>query len=108
MLSPCVFMTSVMTFHNAHNIHYKRVMTIRPKIFMQNERNVSLCDYYSTLFSPMNTLHSNAFFHLKDDIGYTHGPKYSGSLIRKNNKIRLGMQNYKESIGSAILNNSDI
>jgi len=56
----------------------------------------------------MKTLHSNAFFHLKDYIGYTHGPKYSGSLIRKNNKIRLGMQNYKESIGSAILNNSDI
>ena len=56
----------------------------------------------------MKTLHSNAFFYLKDYIGYTHGPKYSGSLIRKNNKIRLGMQNYKESIGSAILNNSDI
>ena len=56
----------------------------------------------------MNTLHSNAFFHLKDYIGYTHGPKYSGSLIRKNNKIRLGMQNYKESTGPAILNNSDI
>ena len=76
-------MTSVMTFHNTHNIHYKRVMTIRPKIFMQNERKVSLCDYYSTLFSAMRTLHSNAFFHLKDDIGYTHGPKYSGSLIKK-------------------------
>ena len=56
----------------------------------------------------MNTLHSNAFFYLKDDIGYTHGPKYSGSLIRKNYKIRLGMQNYKESTGPAILNNSDI
>ena len=75
---------------------------------MQNERKVSLCDYFPTLFSAMNTLHSNAFFHLKDYIGYTHGPKYSGSLIRKNNKIRLGMQNYKESIGPAILNNSDI
>ena len=56
----------------------------------------------------MNILYFNIFFHLKDDIGYTHGPKYSGSLIRKNNKIRLGMQNYKESTGSAILNNSDI
>ena len=108
MLSPCVFMTSVMTFHNTHNIHYKRVMTIRPKIFMQNERKVSLCDYFPTLFSPMNILYFNIFFHLKDDIGYTHGPKYSGSLIRKNNKIRLGMQNYKESTGPAILNNSDI
>lgn len=75
---------------------------------MQNERKVSLYDYYSTLFSAMNTHNSNAFFYLKDDIGYTHGPKYSGSLIRKNNKIRLGMQNYKESIGPAILNNSDI
>ena len=75
---------------------------------MQNERYVSLCDYYSTLFSPMSILHFNVFFHLKDYIGYTQGPKYSGSLIRKNNKIRLGMQNYKESIGSAILNNSDI
>jgi hypothetical protein len=75
---------------------------------MQNERKVSLCDYYSTLFSAMNTHYSNAFFHLKDYIGYTHGPKYSGSLIRKNNKIRFGMQNYKESTGSAILNNSDI
>lgn len=108
MLSPCVFMTSVMTFHNTHNIHYKRVMTIRPKIFMQNERKVSLCDHYSTLFSAMNILYFNIFFHLKDYIGYTHGPKYSGSLIRKNNKIRFGMQNYKESTGSAILNNSDI
>ena len=75
---------------------------------MQNERKVSLCDYYSTLFSAMNTHYSNAFFHLKDYIGYTHGPKYSGSLIRKNYKIRLGMQNYKESTGPAILNNSDI
>ena len=75
---------------------------------MQNERKVSLCDYFPTLFSPMNTHYSNVFFHLKDYIDYTHGPKYSGSLIRKNNKIRLGMQNYKESIGSAILNNSDI
>jgi hypothetical protein len=56
----------------------------------------------------MNILYFNIFFHLKDYIGYTHGPKYSGSSIRKNNKIRLGMQNYKESIGSAILNNSDI
>jgi len=88
MLSPCVFMTSVMPFHNAHNIHYKRVMTIRPKIFMQNERYVSLCDYYSTLFSPMSILHFNVFFHLKDYIGYTQGPKYSGSLIRKNNKMK--------------------
>jgi hypothetical protein len=56
----------------------------------------------------MNILYFNIFFYLKDDIGYTHGPKYSGSLIRKNNKIRLGMQNYKESTGPAILNNSDI
>jgi hypothetical protein len=56
----------------------------------------------------MSILYFNILFHLKDDIGYTHGPKYSGSSIRKNNKIRLGMQNYKESIGSAILNNSDI
>jgi len=56
----------------------------------------------------MNILYFNIFFHLKDYIDYTHGPKYSGSLIRKNNKIRLGMQNYKESTGPAILNNSDI
>jgi hypothetical protein len=56
----------------------------------------------------MNILYFNIFFHLKDDIGYTHGPKYSGSSIRKNNKIRLGMQNYKESTSPAILNNSDI
>ena len=62
----------------------------------------------NVLFRRQLPFYSNAFFHLKDDIGYTHGPKYSGSLIRKNNKIRLGMQNYKESIGPAILNNSDI
>ena len=56
----------------------------------------------------MSLYHFNAFFLLKDDIDYTQSPKDSGCLIRKNNKIRLQMQNYKEPIGLAILNNSDI